>query len=66
MLVLEFDHIGPKRGQVSQMVFNVSLTTLKREIAECEIRCCNCHRRVTAARRMSAGKARTTVSVEPP
>ena len=48
------------------MVFNVSLVTLKREIAECEIRCCNCHRRVTAARRMSAGKARTTVSVEPP
>jgi len=31
LLVLEFDHIGPKRGQVSQMVFNVSLTTLKRE-----------------------------------
>jgi hypothetical protein len=66
MLVLEFDHIGDKRGQVSQMVFNVSLATLKREIAECEIRCCNCHRRVTAERRAIAGKARTTVSVEPP
>jgi hypothetical protein len=66
MLVLEFDHVGEKRGQVSQMVFNVSLTTLKREIAECELRCCNCHRRVTAERRVLARKARTTVSVEPP
>jgi hypothetical protein len=47
-------------------VFNVSLVTLKREIAECEIRCCNCHRRVTAERRMLAREARTTVSVEPP
>jgi len=66
MLVLEFDHIGAKRGQISKMVFNVSLATLEREIAECEVRCCNCHRRVTAARRRLAREAGSTVSGGPP
>jgi hypothetical protein len=66
MLVLEFDHVGVKRGQVSKMVFNVSLATLEREIAECEVRCCNCHRRVTAARRRLARDAGSTVSDGPP
>jgi len=66
MLVLEFDHVGVKHAQISKMVFNVSLAALKREIAECELRCCNCHRRMTAERRRLAGGARTTVSVEPP
>ena len=66
MLVLEFDHVGVKRGQVSKMLFNVSLATLEREIAECEVRCCNCHRRVTAARRKLAQEAGSTVSGEPP
>jgi hypothetical protein len=54
MTVLEFDHVGTKRGKVSVMLWNVSLPTLEREIAQCEIRCCNCHRRVTAARRSGA------------
>lgn len=66
MLVLEFDHVGVKRGQISQMVFNVSLATLEREIAECEIRCCNCHRRATARRRALARGAGSTVSGGPP
>jgi hypothetical protein len=66
MLVLEFDHVGIKRQQISRMVFNVSLATLRREIAECEIRCCNCHRRATAARRVLTRGARSTLSVEPP
>jgi hypothetical protein len=61
MLVLEFDHVGTKRGQISSMVWDVSLETLMREIAECEIRCCNCHRRATAARR-----AGSRVCLEPP
>jgi hypothetical protein len=65
-LVLEFDHVGVKRGQVSKLVFNMSLATLKQEIAECEIRCCNCHRRVTAERRKLARHARSTVSGGPP
>jgi hypothetical protein len=48
------------------MVWNVSLETLMREIAECEIRCCNCHRRATAARRETGRRAGSTVSLEPP
>jgi hypothetical protein len=66
MLVLEFDHIGEKRGQISTLLWNVSLATIAAEIAQCEIRCCNCHRRVTAARRRSLAERRSTVSVEPP
>ena len=66
MLLLEFDHVGAKRGQISTMVWNVGLATLEAELAECEIRCCNCHRRVTRARRRSPDDGRSTVSVEPP
>jgi hypothetical protein len=66
MLVLEFDHVGTKRGQISTMVWNVGLATLRSEVAECEIRCCNCHRRVTAKRREAARAGRSTVSGEPP
>jgi hypothetical protein len=51
MLTPDFDHLGDKVGQVSTMVWNVSLATLMAEIAKCELRCCNCHRRVTHARR---------------
>jgi len=55
VLVLEFDHVGgDKVGQVSTMAWNVSLATLTAEIAKCELRCCNCHRRVTYARRAAA------------
>jgi Zn finger protein HypA/HybF involved in hydrogenase expression len=60
MTVLEFDHVGIKRGKVSVMLWDVGLATLEREISQCEIRCCNCHRRVTAARRV-AGVPGTTV-----
>jgi hypothetical protein len=52
--------------QISTMVWNVSLATLEAELAQCEIRCCNCHRRVTAARRESRKDRRSTVSGEPP
>ena len=54
MTVLEFDHVGFKHADVSDMVWDVSLATLEREIAQCEIRCCNCHRRASAARRGAA------------
>jgi hypothetical protein len=64
MLVLEFDHVGVKRGQISRMAWNTSLETLEREVACCELRCCNCHRRVTAQRRL--GMAGSRVSNEPP
>lgn len=66
MLVLEFDHVGTKRGQISSMVWNVSLETLRREIAECQIRCCNCHRRATAARGKRARRQALESAAEPP
>ena len=49
-LVLEFDHVrGTKVDGVSTMVRKpVSLDVLKLEIAKCEVRCANCHRRKTA------------------
>jgi 5-methylcytosine-specific restriction endonuclease McrA len=51
-IVLEFDHVGPKRGSVTQLGWwGYSLPTIDAEIAQCEIRCANCHRRATAARR---------------
>jgi hypothetical protein len=48
------------------MVWNVALERLQAEVAECEIRCCNCHRRVTPERRRIERARRSTVSVEPP
>jgi 5-methylcytosine-specific restriction endonuclease McrA len=48
IVVLEFDHIGPKRNSVATLALGAcSLDTIKREIAQCEIRCANCHRRRT-------------------
>jgi hypothetical protein len=53
LCVLEFDHIGRKTGNVLTMARNgVSLGRLEREISQCEVRCANCHRRRTAARRL--------------
>ena len=49
-VVLDFDHNGPKRGSVIVLAFGGwGLKTLKTEIAECEIRCANCHRKRTIA-----------------
>jgi transposase-like protein len=48
---LEFDHIGLKRESVTRMAwYGCSLATIDAEIAKCDIRCANCHRRVTARR----------------
>ena len=48
--VLEFDHVGPKRASVLFLAWNdYSLQTIDNEIAQCEVRCANCHRRRTAA-----------------
>lgn len=50
-MVLEFDHLRDKVANVSYMVavkkpWNVILA----EIAKCEVRCANCHRRRTLER----------------
>src|SRR5574343_724565 len=43
--ILEFDHIEPKLDGVSKLRKYSTLAALKREIAKCEVRCCNCHRK---------------------
>lgn len=51
-VVLEFDHVGRKRGNVSRLrAMGYSLTALKRELDECEVVCVNCHRRRSASRK---------------
>jgi hypothetical protein len=48
LVVLDFDHLGAKRGSVMVLAINEhSINSLEREIAGCEIRCANCHRRRT-------------------
>ena len=54
-LVLEFDHIGAKRATVTRLAWDgYSIPTIMHEISQCEVRCCNCHRRRTAERRTEA------------
>ena len=65
-LVLEFDHIGPKRASVTRLAwYGCSLATIDAEIAECEVRCANCHRRATA-RRGDHFRFRVLTSEAPP
>jgi hypothetical protein len=50
-VVLEFDHVGPKRNSVTRLAWwGSSLATIDAEISQCEVRCANCHRRATAMR----------------
>jgi hypothetical protein len=52
-IVLEFDHVrGVKRDNISVMAgAGLSWKTIQLEIAKCEVRCANCHRRQTFYRR---------------
>ncbi|MEA2445721.1 MAG: hypothetical protein QOJ12_3013 [Thermoleophilales bacterium] len=55
-VLLEFDHVGSKRNGVMALAWSeYSLETIIREISQCEVRCCNCHRRRTCERRLDAG-----------
>lgn len=58
-VVLEFDHLGDKLYNVSEM-YKYNRKLLEAEIAKCEVRCANCHRKITAKRglhwRYMAGK----------
>ena len=47
--VLDFDHLRDKKANISTLVQSgVSWQSLADEIAKCEVRCANCHRRRTA------------------
>jgi hypothetical protein len=48
--VLEFDHVrGVKRAAISAMVRDIRpMDQIWAEVAKCDIRCANCHRRKTA------------------
>jgi hypothetical protein len=52
-MVLDFDHVrGEKLMAVSRCATQgFSLTRLAAEIAKCDVRCANCHRRITARKR---------------
>lgn len=48
LVVLDFDHVGTKTGLVIELARRgCGLRRLVDEIAQCEIRCANCHRRRT-------------------
>jgi 5-methylcytosine-specific restriction endonuclease McrA len=62
LVVLEFDHVGPKSRDVMLLARDgASLAVLSREIAACVVRCANCHRRVTSLRAGSHRTTRTTL-----
>ncbi len=50
--VLEFDHVrGNKFANIASLLSNaISWSTIEAEIAKCEVRCANCHRRKTLER----------------
>ena len=50
--ILEFDHRGNKVASVARLAWSeVALEKLSAEMAKCEVRCVNCHRRRTAQER---------------
>lgn len=48
IVVLEFDHRGDKRENIASLQRTGNLETIKSEVAKCDVRCANCHRRKTA------------------
>jgi hypothetical protein len=56
---LDFDHVrGKKAYNICDLVYNsYRLETLQKEIEKCEVRCANCHRKVTRKRERMVGTA---------
>lgn len=54
IIVLEFDHLRDKKGDVSTMSNSAySLKRIQEEISKCDVRCANCHRRKTYERKQN-------------
>lgn len=65
--VLEFDHLRDKRFDISLMVHSGrSWRSIETEIAKCDVRCANCHRRKTKQRRIEAQAIATPGRLERP
>jgi hypothetical protein len=64
-VVLEFDHVGEKLMDVSHMaLMGFTWASVEAEIAKCEVRCANCHRRKTARERGFYDRKRAFMTVE--
>lgn len=63
-VVLEFDHTsGRKRFNISHAIHDGrAINSVQDEIRKCEVRCANCHRRITA-RRSNTSKHRRSIGV---
>ena len=67
-VVLEFDHrdASDKVAAVSTLARSgYSLSAVQREVAQCDVRCANCHRRRTHEQRGWWGRARHDSNVQP-
>ena len=58
-MVLEFDHSGDKRREVTVIAALGGWQDLVAEIARCRVPCANCHRKETAR---AAGRLRQAIS----
>lgn len=66
-VVLQFDHLGDKRRDVSYMLLSgFTWANIQNEIAKCEVRCGNCHRRKTARELGLYERKRAFVKIEEP
>lgn len=52
IIVLEFDHLFDKEENIANAIYRAwSLERIQKKIDKCEVRCANCHRRITYKRR---------------
>lgn len=58
-IVLDFDHLRDKKHEISTMVYNAyPWEKILAEIAKCQVRCSNDHRRATYRRRLAVKETR--------